>query len=226
VSGPIVAIDGPAGAGKTTVATALARRLGLPHVDTGAMYRAITLKALRTGTPTDDGASLERLCERTEIGLAAGRVLVDGEDVTTEIRSAAVTAAVSSVSAFPGLRRWMVVHQRRLVAEEGAVVEGRDIGTVVLPDADLKIYLTASPEQRAERRAAELQAAGGERTADDILTEILVRDRRDSGREASPLSLAPDAVVVDSTDCSVDEVVDRILELVQEHGRRSWKGIT
>ena len=218
--GLVVAIDGPAGAGKTTVATALARRLGLPHVDTGAMYRAITLKALRTGTPMDDGASLERLCERTEIALDAGRVLVDGEDVTAEIRSAAVTAAVSSVSAFPGLRRWMVVHQRRLLAEEGAVVEGRDIGSVVLPDADLKVYLTASPEQRAERRAAELQAAGGRRTADEILTEILARDRLDSGREASPLSVAPDAVVVDSTDRSVDEVVDGILAMLRERGGR------
>jgi cytidylate kinase len=220
VSGPVVAIDGPAGAGKTTVATALAQRLGLPHVDTGAMYRAITLKALRTGTPTDDGASLERLCKSTEIALSGGRVLVDGEDVTTEIRSAAVTAAVSSVSSFPGLRRWMVVHQRRLVAEEGAVMEGRDIGSVVLPDADLKVYLTASPEERAERRAAELQAAGGRRTAEEILTEILARDRRDSVRDASPLSVAPDAVVIDSTDRSVDEVVDCILGMLEERGQR------
>jgi cytidylate kinase len=216
----VVAIDGPAGAGKSTVATALAERLGLPHVDTGAMYRAITLKALRTGTPTDDGPSLERLCEGTEIALTAGQVQVDGEDVTAQIRSAAVTAAVSSVSAFPGLRRWMVAHQRRLVAEEGAVVEGRDIGTVVLPAADLKVYLTASPQERAQRRAAELQAAGGRRTADEILTEILARDALDSGRAASPLSVASDAVVVDSTGRSIDEVVDCILEMLEQGEHR------
>jgi cytidylate kinase len=215
MTGRVVAIDGPAGAGKTTVALALAQRLGLPHVDTGAMYRAITLKALRTGTPTDDGPSLERLCETTDITLSAGRVLVDGDDVTIEIRSAAVTAAVSSVSAFPELRRWMVDHQRRLVAAEGAVVEGRDIGSVVLPDADLKVYLTASPEERAERRAAELRAAGGRRSADEILTEILARDGRDSNRAASPLAVAPGAVVVDSTNRSVDEVVEHILSMLQ-----------
>jgi cytidylate kinase len=213
---PVVAIDGPAGAGKTTVAIALARRLGLPHLDTGAMYRAITLKALRTGTPTDDGPSLSRLCEATDIVLADGRVEVDGEDVTSEIRSAAVTAAVSSVSSFSGLREHMVERQRRFVAEEGAVVEGRDIGSVVLPDADLKVYLTASPQERAQRRAAELQAAGGRRTADKILTEILARDATDSGRAASPLKVADDAVVVDSTDRSIDEVVGCILELLEE----------
>jgi cytidylate kinase len=213
---PVVAIDGPAGAGKTTVATALAQRLGLPHLDTGAMYRAITLKALRTGTPTDDGPSLARLCEATEIVLADGRVHVDGEDVTAEIRSAAVTAAVSSVSSFPALRERMVDQQRKFVAEEGAVVEGRDIGSVVLPDADLKVYLTASPQERAQRRAAELQAAGGRRTAEEILTEILARDATDSGRSASPLLVAGDAVVVDSTDRSVDEVVGHILGLLEE----------
>jgi cytidylate kinase len=184
------------------------------------MYRAITLKALRTGTPTDDGPSLERLCEGTDVALAGGRVLVDGEDVTAEIRSAAVTAAVSGVSAFPGLRRWMVARQRELVAEEGAVVEGRDIGTVVLPDADLKVYLTASPQERAQRRAAELQAAGGRRTAEEILKEILARDALDSGRAASPLSVAADAVVVDSTGRSIDEVVSCILEMVQRGKRR------
>ena len=215
MSGRVVAIDGPAGAGKTTVALALAERLGLPHLDTGAMYRAITLKALRTGTPTDDGPSLERLCETTDIAVKGGRVLLDGEDVTADIRSAAVTAAVSSVSAFPGLRARMVAHQRRLVAAEGAVVEGRDIGTVVLPDADLKVYLTASPEARAGRRAAELQAAGGRRSADEILIEILARDGLDSSRAASPLAVAPGAVVVDSTDRSVEEVVDHILAMLE-----------
>lgn len=215
MTGRVVAIDGPAGAGKTTVALALAARLGLPHLDTGAMYRAITLKALRTGTPTDDGPSLERLCETTDIAVQGGRVLLDGEDVTAEIRTAAVTAAVSSVSAVPGLRARMVAHQRRLVAEEGAVVEGRDIGTVVLPDADLKVYLTASPEARAGRRAAELQAAGGRRSADEILIEILARDGLDSSRAASPLAVAPGAVVVDSTDRSVEEVVDHILAMLE-----------
>lgn len=215
MTGRVVAIDGPAGAGKTTVALALAARLGLPHLDTGAMYRAITLKALRTGTPTDDGPSLERLCETTDIAVQDGRVLLDGEVVTAEIRSAAVTAAVSSVSAVPGLRARMVAHQRRLVAAEGAVVEGRDIGTVVLPDADLKVYLTASPEARAGRRAAELQAAGGRRSADEILIEILARDGLDSSRTASPLAVAPGAVVVDSTDRSVEEVVDHILAMLE-----------
>jgi cytidylate kinase len=218
MNGRVVAIDGPAGAGKTTVATALAERLGLPHVDTGAMYRAITLKALRTGTPTDNDPSLERLCEGTHITLSDGRVLLDGEDVTAAIRSTAVTAAVSGVSACVGLRRWMVEQQRRLVEAVGAVVEGRDIGTVVFPDADLKIYLTASPEERAERRAAEIQAAGGQRSADEILIEILARDSLDARRAASPLAIAPDAVVVDSTDRSVDEVVDSIVAMLGGEG--------
>lgn len=208
-----MAIDGPAGSGKSTVARTLADRLGLPYLDTGAMYRALTLKALRRGVPIDDGAALVRLAADTSIEIGPGRVLLDREDVTAEVRSGPVTAAVSQLSAHEAVRSLMVERQRALVRRGAAVVEGRDIGTVVLPDAGLKVFLTAAPEERARRRAAELRADGVERPVEEILEEILARDRRDSGRAASPLVAAKDAVVIDSTNLTVEEVVEEILRM-------------
>lgn len=207
----MIAIDGPAGSGKSTAARALAERLCLPHVDTGAMYRAVTLKALNAGVDPGDEDGLQRLLDGTEIDLVDGRVLLDQSDVTAAVRSAAVTASVSQVAAVPKVRHWMLQRQRRLVAERGGVMEGRDIGTVVLPAADLKVFLTAAPEVRARRRAAELQEEGVATTLAAVLEEIEARDRTDAQREVSPLRRAPDAVVIDSTGRSVDDVVGEIV---------------
>ena len=207
----VIAIDGPAASGKSTAARAVAQRLSLPHVDTGAMYRALTLKALNAGVGPGDEQKLERLLEGTEIDLVDGRVLLDQADVTAAVRTAAVTAGVSRVAAVPKVRHWMLQRQRRLVAERGGVMEGRDIGTVVLPSADLKVFLTAAPEVRARRRAAELQADGVDTTVTAVLEEIEARDRTDAQREESPLRMAPDAIVIDSTGRSVGDVVEEIV---------------
>ena len=206
-----IALDGPAGSGKSTVARAVAKRLSLPHIDTGAMYRAATLKALERGVGTDDGAGLRCLLDVTDIDLRDGKVFLDGRDVTAEVRAGPVTASVSQVAAHAAVRQWMVDRQRRLVCERGGVVEGRDITTVVLPEADFKFFLTAAPRERARRRAAELAAEGVAVSLDDVLTGIEARDRLDSGREASPLRVAEGATVIDSTGRSVDDVVDEIV---------------
>jgi cytidylate kinase len=210
--GPVVAIDGPAGAGKSTVASATAARLGLPHIDTGAIYRAITLKALETGTLTDDGMALGELADRTLVEVVGEKVILDGKDVTREIRRADVTAEVSRVSSHPEVRSRMIQLQRAMVGEDGAVVEGRDIGTVVLTDANIKIFLTADPQERARRRATELEASGI--AAGKVLEEILERDRSDSERPNSPLAIAEGAHVIDSTGRSVESIVDEIERLV------------
>jgi cytidylate kinase len=212
VNRPItIALDGPAGSGKSTVARAVARRLSLPHIDTGAMYRAATLKALERGIGTDDGAGLRSLLDVTDIDLRDGKVFLDGRDVSAEVRAGPVTASVSQVAAHAPVRQWMVEHQRQLVHERGGVVEGRDITTVVLPQADFKFFLTAAPRERARRRAAELAAEGVAASVDEVLTGIEARDRLDAGREVSPLRLADGATVIDSTGRSVDDVVDEIV---------------
>jgi cytidylate kinase len=212
VTRPItVALDGPAGSGKSTVARAVAKRLSLPHIDTGAMYRAVTLKALEVGVGTDNGAGLRSLLEVTDIDLRDGKVFLDGRDVSAEVRNGAVTASVSQVAAHAPVRQWMVERQRRLVHERGGVVEGRDITTVVLPDADFKFFLTAAPRERARRRAAELAAEGVAASVDEVLTGIEARDRLDAGRAVSPLRVAEGARVIDSTGRSVDDVVDEIV---------------
>lgn len=207
----VIAIDGPAGAGKTTVAGELAAHLHLPHIDTGAMYRAITLKVLSTDTPMDDSC-LRRLCEQTVIEVDGARVLVDGEDVTAAIRRPAVTAAVSRIASRAQVRACMVRRQREVIGAEGAVVEGRDIGTVVLPDADLKVFLTAEPAERARRRVSEFEA--GDREVGEVLAAIEARDRLDSERPASPLLMADDAVLIDSTGKTVEAIVGEILSLL------------
>ena len=211
----IVAIDGPAGAGKSTVAGRLAAHFGLLNLETGAMYRAFALKAIEKGIAFDNDAALEQLAVVTSIALeptpSGNRVLLDGIDVTARIRDAAVTKAASQVSVHPPIRRWMVGLQRKLGEKGGIVMEGRDIGTVVFPNADIKIFLDASPEARGERR---YEQSGKASTQEAILREIRERDQRDRNREQSPLKPAPDAVVIDSTRLTLEEVVGKVQDLV------------
>jgi cytidylate kinase len=217
----IIAIDGPAGAGKSSVAKALARRLGVIYLDTGAMYRAVGLLALRAGysppLATEDGAAIAALCEgaidvRPESGTMG--ILVHGEDVAEAIRSPECSAMASAVSALPDVRRTMVPEQRRLGITHGGVMEGRDMGSVVFPDADVKVFLTASGRARAERRLKELQARGVDTDLDEVLRDQSRRDLQDTTRADSPLSVPRGSVVLDSTRLSLEEVVDRIVDLV------------
>lgn len=207
----VIAIDGPAGAGKSTVGRALAQRLGVGYLDTGAMYRAMTVAAQRRGVAEGDLDEVAEMAPTVSIDIAPdGAVTVDGCDATAAIRSRDVTESVSQIAANPAVRDVLVAQQRDWVAERGgAVVEGRDIGTVVFPDAALKLYVTASARVRAERRVAEI---GGD--IDEMEASILLRDRFDSSREHSPLSEASDAVVVDTTGMTIDEVVDHIAEML------------
>jgi len=208
----VVAIDGPAGSGKSTVARAVAPALGLEVLDTGAMYRAVTLAVLAAGADPADPEACAAAARSVRIDLGA-RVVLDGRDVTEAIRGPEVTAAVSAVSAHPAVREVLVGHQRAWAeAHGGAVVEGRDIGTVVFPHATLKVFLTASDEERARRRARDEAAA--DRTADvaAVQADLARRDRLDAGRAASPLVAAPDAVPVDSTDRTIDDVVRSIVD--------------
>ena len=206
----IVAIDGPAGAGKSTVGRAVAVRLGLDYLDTGAMYRAVTFAALRRGIDPSDEDDVAVLAIEVEMTLDDSSVTVDGVDATVEIRGREVTAAVSAVAANARVRSELVRRQRSWVsAHGGGVVEGRDIGSVVFPDATLKLFVTASPRIRAERRVAEI---GGD--VAEVEASIIERDRQDSTRADSPLTETSDAVVVDTTDLSIDEVVERILDLM------------
>jgi len=206
----IVAIDGPAGAGKSTVARHLARHFGLLNLETGAMYRAFALKAIREKLPLDDGVILEGLAAKTSINLELGteenRVLLDGEDVTGLIRNPAVTEAASQVSIWPAIRVWMVRLQQQLGAQGGVVMEGRDIGTVVFPHAEVKIFLDAAPEGRGLRRYDQL----GPKPAiqqQDVIRDLRARDERDRNRADSPLKPAPDAILLDSTNLTLEEVV-------------------
>ena len=209
----IVAIDGPAGAGKSTIARRLALHFGLLNLETGAMYRAFALKALRAAIPLDDSTALQRLAAETSIRLDAGedenRVLLDDEDVTGLIRNPAVTDAASRVSVFPAIRAWMVRLQQQLGAHGGVVMEGRDIGTVVFPHAEVKIFLDAAPEVRGQRRYEQLGQQGVSSTPppEEIVRDLRARDERDRNRADSPLKPAPDSVILDSTHMTLEEAV-------------------
>ncbi len=204
--GRVIAIDGPAGSGKSTVARTLAARLGVPYLDTGAMYRAVAFAALRRGVDPDDAETVARIAEHLELEVADGNVTVDGVDASIEIRGAEVTRAVSEVAANPEVRRELVRRQREWVADRGgsAVVEGRDIGTVVFPDAPVKAYLTARLEVRAGRRHKEV----AELEYEAVVADMARRDTIDEGRDVDPLLCADDAVRIDTTDRSVEEIVD------------------
>lgn len=215
----IIAIDGPAGAGKSTVAKAVARALGFGYLDTGAMYRAITYKALETKTGLDDQVALGELARGSRLELSDSHIFLDGRDVTEDIRLPRVGGAVSVVSSAAVVRSQMVSKQREVAAAlKSVVVEGRDIGTVVFPDAEVKIFLTAGAAKRAARRLAELRAKGLDVAADAVESELLDRDRLDSGRDVGPLLQAPDAHLIDTTDMTVDDVVRAIKVLAEAAG--------
>lgn len=217
----IIAIDGPAGAGKSTIASRLARKLGYVNLESGAMYRALALKAIEWDKSFDDEAGLVDLANnsriRLEPSLGGNRVLLDNRDVSARVRERDVTEAASRVSIHPKVREWMVAHQREMGIGGGVVMEGRDIGTKVFPDADLKIFLDADPVVREQRRLDQQKIKGP--SAQDMAAELRERDRRDRTRAASPLVPAPDAVVLDSTKMSEDEVLERVEKLVHERRR-------
>ncbi len=221
-----IALDGPAGSGKSTVARTVAVKLGYQYIDTGAMYRAITLKALKNQIPIDDESRLTELAANTVIRfkyIGTGdqpqlRVIMDGVDVSEEIRSLEVTNNVSAVSAVAGVRKALVKLQRGMAEEGGVVMDGRDIGTVVLPNAELKIFLTASVEERSKRRWLELKTKGVEVPLEELEQQIRKRDEFDSNRAVDPLRQAEDAILLDTTHLSIDEVTDRIVALALAKG--------
>ena len=214
----IIAIDGPAGAGKSTIARRVAAAVGAVYIDTGAMYRAVALLALRSGVDLADAERLEPVARAADIRFTQGAagLLLDGEDVTAAIRKPEVSPAASKVSAIPAVRRILVAKQREMGAAGSVVMEGRDIGTVVFPNADVKVFLDADPDVRAARRVRELEEKGERPAAAEIAREIRERDHRDSTRADSPLVAAPDAVHLDTTRLTLDEVEAAILEIVKQ----------
>lgn len=213
----IIAIDGPSGAGKGTVARALAARLGYRHIDTGAMYRALAWKASRDGVDLADEAGVAALGERAAFDVEAGRIAIDGHDVKAAIRTPEIDKAAAAVARHAAVRRVLVARQRSFGEGGGVVMEGRDIGTVVFPDADVKIYLDASPEERARRRAADPAHTSSQGTQlSEVATALAERDKSDSTRAVSPLSVAPDAVVMDTTGVPIEDVIEKVLGLVEQ----------
>ncbi|HLK65012.1 MAG TPA: (d)CMP kinase [Bryobacteraceae bacterium] len=211
----VVAIDGPAGAGKSTLAKLLANRLGFTYIDTGAMYRAVALWALQRNVSWDDPHRMEQLAIAADIELSPGRISLNGEDITEAIRTPEVSSGASKVAVLPGVRRAMVAKQRAMGEQASVVMEGRDIGTVVFPNADVKIFLDAEPDERARRRFRESQAKGEAISQSTVAAQIKERDQRDSTRSDAPLAQAPDAIYLDSTALSLDEVEEAILKIVR-----------
>ena len=219
----VIAIDGPAAGGKTTLARLLAEATGLAYLDTGAFYRAAALAVLREGVSCEHETAAAQVVERAAITQAEGRTRLDGEDVEEEIRTRAVTAASSRVATLPAVRRILVERQRKWVAERGgsAVVEGRDIGSVVFPDAAVKIFLTADGDERTRRRAGEMKIPG---EADEVAESLARRDRRDVSRTVSPLRTMPDAMVIDTTSLGPEQVAAMVLEVMAAGGPVGSKG--
>ena len=216
----IIAIDGPSGAGKGTLARRLARDLGYRHVDTGAMYRAVAWKAVHDGVSLDDEPAVASLARAADIELDDRRVAIDGHDVTGAIRTPDIDRAATLVARLPGVRAALVARQRRLGAGGAVVMEGRDIGTVVFPQADVKVYLDAAPEERARRRARDPAHTGGRQgTVDGLRDEMAARDESDRSRAVSPLQVAGDAVYVDTTALDVEQVFQRVKALVLQKAR-------
>ena len=217
----IIAIDGPAGAGKSTIASRLARKLGYVNLESGAMYRALAVKAIENDFSFDEEAPLIELARNSRIHLeptiGGNRVLLDGRDVTSRVRETDVTEAASRVSVHPEVRKWMVARQREMGINGGVVMEGRDIGTKVFPDADIKVFLDADPVVREQRRLEQLKSKGGNtRSPEEVAVELRERDRRDRTRAVSPLVPAADAVVLNSTNLSEDEVLTTVEDLVKQ----------
>jgi cytidylate kinase len=210
-----VAIDGPSGAGKGTIARAIARALGYRHVDTGAMYRAVAWLAGHDGVPLDDERAVVGLAEAATLDVEDGRVAIDGHDVTTAIRTPEMDKAAAKVACLPPVREVLVARQRLLGAHGGIVMEGRDIGTVVFPGADVKVYLDADPAERARRRASDPAHAGSQAPIADVASQMAARDRIDTTRPTSPLAVADDAVRIDTTHLPIDDVVEQVLAIVK-----------
>ncbi len=221
----IIAIDGPSGAGKSTLGRMIARALGYLYIDTGAMYRAVALAVIEAKVPLTDRQAIASIAARADIKLEGDpdslRVSLDGRDVSEEIRTEEVSHTSSVISTIPEVRRTLVERQREMGARGGVVLDGRDISTVVFPEADIKFFLTAQPPARAARRFKEERLRERDVTFEETLTDINARDRRDSTREDSPLAIADQAVVIDSTESSIEEVYERMMTAIQEKGMRA-----
>ena len=215
---PVVTVDGPAASGKGTIAAAVAATLGYGYLDSGSLYRLVAFKALQTATGLDDEPALAGLTSALDIRFEAGRIVLDGADATAAIREEAVSAGASRVAVHAGVRRALIDRQRAFRRPPGLVADGRDMGTVVFPDADLKVFLTATAEERARRRHKQLIAKGISVTMDSLLRDIRERDARDAGRAAAPLRPADDAVLLDTTHLTIDEAIARVLSLWHARG--------
>lgn len=218
---PVIAVDGPAASGKGTIAAAVAHALGFHYLDSGALYRLVALQALRTGTGFDETEPLANLATHLDAAFVAGKILLDGDDVTADIRSERVSTGASEVAVHGPVRAALIGRQRGFRRAPGLVADGRDMGTVVFPDAPLKVFLTATAEERARRRYKQLIAKGISVTMDGLLRDIRERDARDAGRAAAPLRPAADAVLLDTTELTIDEVVARVLSLWHERAAAS-----